>query len=77
MINNDFDPYEIIIQLQQQVAQLHANQESLIKAINHQGQALGALHNSNIKNFEYIEDINRRLNDLTIKIVEETNKKSP
>jgi hypothetical protein len=82
-MNNDFDPFEIMLELQQQVLQLHAamnviniNQDQLIKALNHQGQALQAINQSNQKNLEFILEQSMKLDGLILKTQAEQHKKS-
>ena len=83
MMKNDFDPYEMLMELQQQVLQLHAamnviniNQDQLIKALNHQGQALNAINQSNQKNFEFILEQSMKLDGMILKAHAEQHKKS-
>jgi hypothetical protein len=83
MMNDDFDPYEMLMELQQQVLQihhamstLHANQEKLIAALNHQGTALTAINQSNQRNFEFILEQSMKLDGLILKIQAEQHKKS-
>lgn len=44
MLNQNFNPYEIIMNLQHQVKQLEDNQKRLIDAVNHHARSLESLH---------------------------------
>ena len=84
MMNDDFDPYEMLMELQQQVLQinhamntLHINQEKLIAALNHQGTALTAINQSNQKNFEFILEQSMKLDGAILKFKTEQHKNSP
>jgi len=69
MFRSDFDPYQIMIDLQQRVNLLYDNQEKLISAINHQGNALKGINESNQKNFELIMRQQQIIDELKLQLL--------
>jgi hypothetical protein len=75
MLNPDFDPLAIIQDLQINVDQLRANQDKLVQAVNHQASALQNLHKSFQGNFELIFEQSRRIDQLTLELMADRQKK--
>lgn len=70
MIDPSFDPYEMLLRLQQQIDNLHEQQRHMFAIMNQNRDVVIALHNSNKKNFELMMDQQQRI-DNAIRLLEE------
>jgi hypothetical protein len=77
MIDPNFDPYEMLMLLQQHIQALQQGQSQLINIITQNREVIQSLHNSNQKNFELALENSRRLDQLTVELITERHKNSP